>query len=86
VHRDESQEVRSHCVSGLDSGHSREPAGRREHLDRRQAGEDHRGGAHPIAAGADGRTRVLFSSPDGHGVLLLLDTDNTLNAKHDSQP
>ena len=26
-----------------------------------------------IAAGADGRTRVLFSSPDGHGVRLLMD-------------
>ena len=26
-----------------------------------------------IGASADGRTRVLFSSPDGHGVRLLMD-------------
>ena len=82
MHRDESEGVGSHCVPGRGSGSSREPAGRREHRDRRPAGETIAGEPTRIAAGADGRTRVLFSSPDGHGVRLLLDTDNTLNAKH----
>ncbi len=35
-----------------------------------------------IAAGADGRTRLLFGSEDGHGDLLLLNPDNTLSAHH----
>jgi len=82
VHRDESQGVRCHSAPGLDSGSSREPAGRREHRDRRPAGETIAGEPTRIAAGADGRTRVLFSGGDGHGELLLLNPDNTLNAKH----
>ncbi len=39
-----------------------------------------------IAAGADGRTRLLFGSGDGRGELLLLNPDNTLSARHALQP
>jgi hypothetical protein len=39
-----------------------------------------------IAAGADGATRVLFSSEGGRGELLLLNSDNTLNSRHVFHP
>ncbi len=39
-----------------------------------------------IAAGADGSTRLLFGSDDGQGELLLLDSDNTLGARHALHP
>jgi hypothetical protein len=39
-----------------------------------------------IAAGADGRTRLLFGSDDGVGELLLLESDNTQGARHALHP
>ncbi len=39
-----------------------------------------------IAGGADGHTRVLFDSGDGHGELLLLHSNNTLSARHALRP
>jgi hypothetical protein len=39
--------------------------------------------ARKISSGPDGRTRLLWNTPDGTGSVWLLKSDNTVDSKHD---
>ncbi len=40
--------------------------------------------ARRISSGSDGLTRVLWNAPDGRGSVWLLNSDNTVDSKHDT--